>query len=173
MYEIKKCTKIQHRGHTCIYPLEESILGMSGLPFPAVAGVKVLREELHFLLQHLLHRPVRDALRIHQHGFLQVIGPPVRPITALSTSSLVVVRHRLRDLCVRVALRLASVCVIPGSALAQTHGNGSDSFKNIRHGSAHPPTITNKKQPKHTSPCHRRQLSVNQKHPPVVTYTSL
>ena len=131
MSRIKNCTNRQCRGHTCIYPLEESILGMFGLPFPAVARVKLLRQELHFLLQHLLHRPIRDALRIHQHGFPHVIGMPVCPVTALSRQCLVVVRHRLLELCVLVALRLASVCVISATALTQTHGNGSNSFKNI------------------------------------------
>ena len=46
-------------------PLKEAILGMLGLPFLAMAWVKVLRQELRFLLQHLLHRPVQNALRIH------------------------------------------------------------------------------------------------------------
>ena len=92
------------RTHTCIYALEKSILGMLGLPFPAVARVEVLRQELHFLLQHLLHRPIRNALRIHQHGLPHLLGVQVGLVAALPGQRLVLVRERRRYLCIIVAI---------------------------------------------------------------------
>ena len=82
---------MQWRGHTCIYPLEEAILCMLGSPFPTVSGVKVLREELHFLLQHL-HRLVWNALRNYQHMFPHVLAVNVGLVAALLRHGVILFR---------------------------------------------------------------------------------
>ena len=110
----------RNKCHTCIYPLEKSILGVLRLPFPAVARVKVLCQELHLLLQNLLHSAVRNALGIHQNGLPHGVGVHVSLHATRTVRSVVLVRVRFQVLCVAVAIRLARMCVIAAAAPTQT-----------------------------------------------------
>ena len=93
---------------------------MLGLPFPVVTGVKVLRQELHFLLQDLLLSAVGNALGIHQHGLPHVLRVRVCLDAALPRQSVVLVRERFQILFRVVAIRLARACVISAAAPTQT-----------------------------------------------------
>lgn len=100
-------TNMCKSGHTCIYSLEEPILGMLGLPLPAVPRVKVFGQQLHLLLQNLLHRPVWYAFGVHQHRLLQIRGVAVCLVAALSRQRRILVRVGNRVLRVLLALRVA------------------------------------------------------------------
>ena len=95
------------------------------LPFPAVAVFKVLRQELHFVLQHLLHSAVGDALGIHQHGFPHVFDVSVCLDAALPRQRVILVCERMQILFV-VAIRLACVCHSRGCS-------NTDECHRIRH----------------------------------------
>ena len=110
----------RRRGHTCVYSLEEAILGMLGLAFPAVAGVKVLRQELDFLLQHLLHRAVGNAFGVHHHGLPHVLGLTVCLRAALPWPCIILGIERIQVFFVIVGIRFAGVCLIGTAAPTQT-----------------------------------------------------
>ena len=113
------------RVRTCIYALKEAVLGVLWLALPAVAGVEVLRQELHFLLQDLLHSAVRNALGIHQHGLPQGVGVQVWLRAALPRQCVVIVRGRFRVLFVVLAILLARMCVVAAADALQTSAKGS------------------------------------------------
>ena len=128
---------------------------MLGLPFPAEPRVKVFGQELHFLLQYLLHRPVWNAFGVHQDRLPHILGVVVCLVAALSRQRRILVRVGNRVLRAHVALRLARVCVIAHAARLRLSARESVTMESIACANNH--IVMPARTSTQTSPCPRRR----------------